>query len=165
MRYTRLAATDRAALLADLRAMPDWIADRVRSSPADRLRARPEPDPASPFVPFSLLEHVWHLADLESDGFGVRIARLRAAVDSSPQLPDFDGGAVAQARNYQSLDVAAGLAAFRAARDANLATLATLSAEEWSRAGVQEGVGPVSLCDLPLLMAEHDAAHRAELTA
>ncbi len=34
---------------------------------------------------------------------------------------------------------------------------------DWERSGVQEGVGPVSLVDLPVLMSQHDAAHRAEI--
>jgi hypothetical protein len=30
---------------------------------------------------------------------------------------------------------------------------------------VQEGFGPVSLCDLPSMMAEHDDSHRREIEA
>ena len=55
--------------------------------------------------------------------------------------------------------------AFREARRANLAAFARLGEAEWSRAGSQEGVGAVSLCDLPAMMAEHDRAHRAEIEA
>lgn len=163
MRYTRLPLEERAALAARLAAMPDWLSERVRTCAPEQLRLRPLADPTAALVPFSLLEHVWHLADLESEGFGERIRRLRAARDGRPLLPDFDGGAVAQARNYQSLEVEPGLTAFRAARSANLAMLATLSADEWSYGGEQQGIGAITLCDLPLLMAEHDAAHRAEL--
>lgn len=164
MRYTRLPREQRSALTARLAAMPDWLSERVRTCAPERLRVRPvAADPTAALVPFSLLEHVWHLADLESEGFGSRIQRLRAATDTRPLLPDFDGAAMAQARNYQSLDVEHGLSAFRAARTANLAVLASLGAPEWAHSGTQEGIGAVTLCDLPLLMAEHDAAHRAEL--
>jgi len=30
---------------------------------------------------------------------------------------------------------------------------------------VHESVGPISLCDLPSMMAEHDASHRLEISA
>jgi hypothetical protein len=29
----------------------------------------------------------------------------------------------------------------------------------------QDGVGPIILCDVPAMMAEHDAAHRVEIRA
>jgi hypothetical protein len=61
--------------------------------------------------------------------------------------------------------LAEGLAAFREARRRNLARLRTLTAAEWPRTGVQEGVGPIALCDVPAMMAEHDAGHRQEITA
>jgi hypothetical protein len=38
-------------------------------------------------------------------------------------------------------------------------------ADQWSRGGTQEGVGRIALCDLPSMMAEHDASHRAEIAA
>jgi hypothetical protein len=33
----------------------------------------------------------------------------------------------------------------------------------WPRAGVQEGVGDVTLAEIPARMAEHDASHREEI--
>jgi hypothetical protein len=105
----------------------------------------------------------WHLADLEREGYGVRIRRLRA--ETAPALPDFDGARLARERNYASRSLAAGLAAFRAARRENLAALRALGGEEWTRGGTQEGVGPIMLCDVPAMMAEHDAGHRDEIRA
>jgi hypothetical protein len=35
----------------------------------------------------------------------------------------------------------------------------------WARPGTQEGVGEMTLCDLPAMMAEHDDAHREEIEA
>jgi hypothetical protein len=110
---------------------------------------------------FSPVEQCWHLADLERDGYAVRIRRLLNEVE--PELPDFDGERVARERNYKSLPLADGLNAFRRARAENLAALGRLTTSEWERRGTQEGVGRVGLCDIPLMMAEHDAAHRAEI--
>jgi hypothetical protein len=36
---------------------------------------------------------------------------------------------------------------------------------DWPRTGSQDGVGPIALCDLPAMMAEHDAGHRQEIDA
>jgi hypothetical protein len=41
--------------------------------------------------------------------------------------------------------------------------LQSLAKEQWNRSGCQEGVGKVALCDIPVMMAEHDAAHREEI--
>jgi hypothetical protein len=109
--------------------------------------------------PFALVEHLWHLADLEREGFGARIARLMAEDD--PFLPDFDGERIAREREYLRKDVASGLAAFAAARAENLARLAVLT--DSSRAGRQEGVGRVTLAEMPRRMLEHDLAHFNEL--
>ena len=43
--------------------------------------------------------------------------------------------------------------------------LRSLDAAQWSRAGTQEGVGRVALCDIPTMMAEHDDSHRAQIAA
>ena len=72
---------------------------------------------------------------------------------------------MARERNYRGKSLAEALAAFRLARAENLAFIASIGSAEWNRDGVQEGVGPVALCDIPVMMSEHDAAHRAEIEA
>lgn len=136
-------------LFADLARMPALVSQVAEAFPDATARARSGS--------FALVEHVWHLADLEREGFGARIARLLAEPD--PLLPDFDGERAARERKYLQLDLAEGLAAFAAARAANVKVLDEISAAQWSRSGRQEGVGPVSLSDLPRLMREHDLAH------
>jgi len=108
---------------------------------------------------FALVEHLWHLADLEREGYGARIERLMGEPD--PFLPDFDGDRIARERDYLRKDVEGALAAFTAARVENLRRLAR--ATDWTRAGRQEGVGPLTLADVPRLMREHDLAHFNEL--
>ena len=46
---------------------------------------------------------MWHLCDLEREGFGVRIRRLRD--ETTPHPPDFDGTRVAQQRDYRALSL------------------------------------------------------------
>jgi hypothetical protein len=149
-----LTATDQNALLERLSVMPMFL-DEAFGGLTGAEAVIPGPDGFSP------VEQCWHLADLERDGYAVRIRRLLNEVE--PALADFDGEQVARERNYKSLSLSEGLEAFRRARAENLATLRRLSAPDWERRGMQEGVGPVGLCDIPLMMAEHDAAHRAEI--
>jgi hypothetical protein len=154
MRYMQLNDADQTTLLERLGAMPTFLDDAFSGlSTADALIEGADS--------FSPVEQCWHLADLECHGYAVRIRRLLNEVE--PELPDFDGARVAQERNYKSLSLADGLQAFRRARADNLAALRRVTASEWERRGTQEGVGPMGLCDIPVMMAEHDAVHRAEI--
>jgi hypothetical protein len=112
---------------------------------------------------FSFVENVWHLADLEREGFGVRIRRILS--EDNPALPDFDGDRVARERDYQLRTVEAGLFAFADARRANLEALRAVSSAEWKRRGMQDRVGTVTLADVPRRMAEHDRSHTTEVAA
>lgn len=155
MKYLRMDGSSQQALLAKLQTMPEYLAARFGElSTEEALR----PGPQNIFSP---VEQCWHLADLEREGFGERMRRLRA--EEKPVLPDFDGETIARERNYRGKSLAEALAAFRRARTENLALIATIDSAEWKRDGVQEGVGPVALCDIPVMMSEHDAAHRAEI--
>lgn len=150
-----MTRTERAGLWSELETMPAFLAERLGSLPAEQATV-PGPDGA-----FSPLEQCWHLADLEREGFAVRIRRLLDEDD--PSLPDFDGARIARERRYTTRSLGEGIRAFREARAHNLAVLHALRGDQWSRGGTQEGVGRIALCDLPHMMAEHDASHRAEI--
>jgi DinB family protein len=150
-----MRAPDLISLLAALETMPAELRSAAERLGEDAARVVP------PGGGFSLLEQAWHLADLEAEGYGVRIARLLR--EDEPALPDFDGARIAAERDYRSKDLAEGIAAFAAARAANLARLRSLAPEAWTRAGSQEGVGPLILRDVPRMMKEHDDSHRAEI--
>jgi len=151
------ARAENEALLGRLAAMPEFLAERFASLAAGEATRRGPDDTFSP------VEQCWHLADLEREGFGVRIQRLLRETD--PFLADFDGARIAQERQYRARSLSEGLRAFQAVRAANLALLRSVGSDEWARSGTQEGVGRVSLSDLPRLMADHDASHRAEIEA
>ncbi|HEX9986018.1 MAG TPA: DinB family protein [Thermoanaerobaculia bacterium] len=110
---------------------------------------------------FSLLEHAWHLADLEEEGYGARIARLLG--EPNPTLPDFRGDAVAAERRYFEQQLAPAVKRFMTARAANVALLRGASAEQLALTGEQEGVGPVTLANVAAMMARHDRDHAAEI--
>jgi hypothetical protein len=151
------AQSGREALFAELTTMADFLTDRLGALSADVARR------GGPQGTFSPVEQCWHLADLEAEGFGARIRLLLS--EQGPLLPDFDGARAARERDYQAKSLAEGLAAFRAARQSNLALLQTVPDADWSRKGVQEGVGEVTLADVPRLMRDHDASHKAEIIA
>jgi DinB family protein len=155
MKYLLMTRPDREVLWSSLETMPAFLEERFASLSTEDAAA------SGPAGAFSPVEHCWHLADLEREGFGERIRRLLA--DADPYLPDFDGARIARERDYKRQSLAEGVAAFRQERAANLALLRSLDATQWSRAGTQEGVGRVALCDLPTMMAEHDESHRAEI--
>jgi hypothetical protein len=157
MKYLLMTRPDREALWRSLDAMPAFLAARFAPLSAEEARV---PGPNDGFSP---VEQCWHLAELEREGFGARIRRL--LTDTDPYLPDFDGARVARERDYRTRSLPQGIEEFRQARAANLALLGSLDAAQWSRAGTQEGVGRVALCDMPLMMAEHDESHRAEIAA
>jgi hypothetical protein len=157
MKYAILNRGEREQMLADLQAMPEFLSRQFASLPSEAA-SRPEPDGG-----FSPVEHCWHLADLEREGYGLRIGRLLNELE--PVLPDFDGGRIAEERQYRTRSLSEAIRTFQEARLANLAALRALSEAEWARSGRQEGFGPVALCDLPAMMAEHDRAHRVEIEA
>ncbi len=72
---------------------------------------------------------------------------------------------MARERSYRTRSLPEGIAAFAAARAANVALLRAVAPELWERSGRQEGVGPVALREIPRMMLEHDAGHREEIAA
>jgi hypothetical protein len=155
MQYMKLTPVERQEALRTLASMKDFLDASFASLTREETRT---PGPEGSFSP---VEQVWHLADLEREGFGERIRRLQA--EEGPSLPDFDGARIAAERSYRSLSFEEGLRAFEAARLANIALFLTLAPEAWTRSGTQDGVGAVTLCDMPELMRQHDEAHRAEI--
>jgi hypothetical protein len=156
VQYMNLTRESQQALLEGLSAMPELLESTFAglSSMEARLGGAEGLSP---------VEQCWHLADLEREGYSVRIRRL--LTEDNPALPDFDGGRIARERNYTSLSLADGIEAFRRARTENIAILRGLTDEAWERRGTQDGVGRIALCDIPAMMAHHDAAHREEIDA
>jgi hypothetical protein len=138
-------------LLDLLERTPALLFEAAGAFDGDRARRSPRG--------FSWLEHVWHLADLEREGYAVRIARLQA--ENRPRLSDFKGDQIARERRYVELDVEAALVGFARARAANV--LALCAVADWTRAGEQDEVGPITLADLPRMMRAHDAGHFIEI--
>lgn len=140
-------------LLETLSRTPELLGRVAEQVPDELVRVRSGP--------FALVEHLWHIGDLEREGFGERIRTLLAEDD--PFLPDFDGERIAHEREYLKLPLAPALAAFAAARDQTVRLLRSVTDDQWARAGRQEGVGIVTLADLPRRIFDHDRAHLNEI--
>jgi DinB superfamily len=154
MSYMLLPPEDQQKTLDRLASMPAFLAERFGALSEDEAKRGIDEVP-------SPVEQIWHLADLEREGFGVRIERLLN--EENAQLPDFDGTEAAQRRNYRAKSLHEGMAAFARARQDNIDALSRVVPAEWMRRGVQQGVGPVALSDMPTMMVAHDASHRKEI--
>ena len=139
----------------DLRTFPSMLRRMLELVPHELLTKRSESGM------FSCVENAWHLADLEEEGYGVRLQRLLN--EPSPSLPDFRGDVIAEERDYQRLPLADALDRFERARAQNLVLIEGASNEDRQRRGEQEGVGPVTFERVVEMMREHDEGHVAEL--
>jgi hypothetical protein len=145
----------RGALMGQLARFP-MILRRVVERVPEELRSR-RPAAGS----FALVEHVWHCADLEEEGFARRIERLLR--ESHPDLPDFRGDEVARQRRYIEQPIGPALGRFQKAREKNRQRLAAVDSGDWLRGGTQERVGEITLHEIPKAMLAHDRAHANEL--
>ena len=110
---------------------------------------------------FAMVEHLCHLADLESEGFGARIDKLLH--EERPEWDEFDGEKIAMERNYLVQDADEALQRFVDARAANVARLRAAAGGDWERRGTHRGMGEVSLRQLAQAMVEHDRAHANDI--
>jgi len=112
---------------------------------------------------FSLHEQVWHLADLEREGFQFRLQALLS--QKFPCLENFDGDEVAKQRHYHSLSLQQAFMIFSETRLKNLWLLSGINHADWMRRGMQNGVGEVCVADVFRAMAAHDLSHIQEIEA
>jgi deoxyribodipyrimidine photolyase len=112
---------------------------------------------------FAMVEHCCHLADLEEEGYGARIALLLER--EHPEWGEFDGDKIAAERNYLEQDGVAALQRFIRARAANVARLRAIREDDWTRRGTHLGMGEVSLEQLVAMMVQHDREHARDIEA
>ena len=128
--------------------------------PAELRRWSPPQWGGTPAERLSPIEHVWHVRDIEIDGYRQRFRRTLS--ETHPVLVDLDGEALARERRYAERDPEQALREFREARDANVALLRALDTEALARTAVFEGI-PVSLRTLVHTLCSHDLQHLAGL--
>ena len=140
---------------------PLQLEAHYRAIPAGYAHWAPASWDGMPSEPFTAIEQVCHVRDVEIEGYHVRFERtLREA---NPFLPDLGSEALAVARNYAAADVATVLADFREARARTVELLAGLDAAQWTRRAVFEDYGPVTVRSLAHYLCSHDQQHLAGL--
>ena len=156
MKSQPLSSKEKSRLFAITAAMPLKIEKLISSLSLEELTKRPESG-------FSLHEHVWHLADLEIEGFKIRLEKILQ--EHRPKLINFDGDKVAADRDYHSLPLMQALKQFSQARLTNLWLLSGVQHADWIRSGYFESTGDIRLVDVFRGMAEHDLDHLNEIEA
>jgi len=134
----------------------EWLPPLLAGLSPARLRERREGCGA-----FSILEHLWHLHDIDDLGYLVRVPRMLE--ETRPELPDVDGERLAAERAYQKRDVEPARTELLEGRRKIVARLRRLGEKQLAREAVLEGTGVVALGDLVLRWRAHDLGHRIEM--
>jgi len=149
------APIDRATLAA-LERFPALLQEYYSAIPTGFENWRPASWHGIPSEPFTPIEQLCHVRDIEIDGYHDRFARTRC--DDAPVLVNIDGEALARERGYASADATKVLQEFRKARVQTLALIDTFSAAELDRRAVFDGA-TITLRGLVHMLCSHDQQH------
>jgi hypothetical protein len=163
------AACDRAKIFASmkntttltaLKGFPRQLEAYYAAIPAGFENWRPDSWVGIPSEPFSPIEQICHVRDVEIEGYQVRF--LRTLQESNPILPDLAGETLARERSYATANAAQTLATFREARARTVALISGLTDVEFARVAEFDG-SPVTLRALVHYLCSHDQQHLAGL--
>jgi hypothetical protein len=147
--------------LAALESFPRALEQHYAAFPDEFVHWAPSSWDGVPSEPFTAIEQICHVRDIEIEGYQVRFRRTLE--EQSPLLASIDSEQVAKQRDYGRADAAQVFAQFRAARADTLAMLRTLSPEDLERTAVFAGYGPVSMRGLIHYLCSHDQQHLSGL--
>src|ERR1700730_15943805 len=130
------------------------LAQLVKGLPASKLRKRPEPDK------WSIAEILAHVGDTEI-AVGWRLRSILA----SPGTPiqGFDQDVWVAVGHYEKRDPLKCIEQFRAAREANLVLLKSLTPEQWKHSGMHSERGDESIERIVTLICGHDINHLEQI--
>ena len=146
--------------LTALREFPNQLEGHYGAIPIDFKAWRPDSWAGIPSEPFSPIEQICHVRDVEIDGYHIRFRRTLE--EENPFLPDLDGETLARERRYASQDAASVFAAFRAARAKTLELISTFTPQQLARPAQFNG-GPATLLSLVHYLCSHDQQHLSGL--
>jgi hypothetical protein len=144
--------------LAALAGFPDQLEAYYSVVPSAYKNWRPQSWDGVPSEPFTPIEQVCHVKDIEIDGYHVRFRRTLE--ESNPVLASLDGEVLAAERSYATADTVAVLAEFRSARNKTVALISNLTPQQLARAAEFEG-NRVTLRGLVHNLCSHDQQHLA----
>ena len=147
--------------LAALEAFPRELEKHYAAFPAQFVHWAPPSWDGVPSEPFTAIEQICHVRDIEIEGYQVRFKRTLQ--EQAPLLPSIDSEAVAKQRDYGRADASQVFAEIRAARATTMALLRGLDDTQLKRPAVFEGYGAVTLRGLVHYLCSHDQQHLSGL--
>jgi DinB superfamily len=147
--------------LSALASFPQQLMAHYAAIPAQFKHWTPASWDGIPSEPFTAIEQICHVRDIEIEGYHVRIQRT--LTELCPTLASIDSVAITQQRPYAQASEVEVLASFSAARQKTLQRIAGLSEEQYQRTAVFEGYGPLTLRSLLHYLCSHDQQHLAGL--
>ena len=147
--------------LAALESFPRALEQHYAAFPAEYAHWAPPTWDGVPSEPFTAIEQICHVRDIEIEGYQVRFRRTLE--EPTPFLASIDSEAVARQREYGREDARAVFAQIHAARAATVAMLRAVPNAAFDRRAVFEGYGPVSLRGLVHYLCSHDQQHLSGL--
>lgn len=147
--------------LRSLATFPGQLDCHYRLIPDSHKSWAPDSWDGVPSEALTAIEQVWHVLDIEVEGYYRRFQRTLAEID--PLLESLDTYALARERRYKERDGAEALAAFRQARSRTIALLSTVQSEQWIRTARFDGYGSVTLRALVHYLCSHDQQHLSGL--
>jgi hypothetical protein len=147
--------------MSALEAFPRALEQHYGAFPAEFVHWAPASWEGVPSEPFTAIEQICHVRDIELEGYQVRFRRTLA--ETSPFLPSIDSETVAKQRDYGRANARQVFADIHAARADTVAMLRGLDPAAFDRPAVLEGYGPVSLRGLVHYLCSHDQQHLSGL--
>jgi hypothetical protein len=144
-----------------LEAFPRALEAHYAAFPARFVNWAPASWEGVPSEPFTAIEQICHVRDIETEGYHLRFQRTLQ--EENPLLAYIDSEAITRDRDYASADPARVFEDFRAARAATLVLLRNLNASQLGRQAEFERYGPVTLRGLVHYLCSHDQQHLAGL--
>lgn len=144
--------------LAALADFPNQLEAYYSLVPNDHKNWRPASWDGVPSEPFTPIEQVCHVKDIEIDGYHVRLRRTLE--EFNPLLVSLDGEMLARDRVYSAADTAVVFAQFRDARAKTIELVRELTPQQLWRTAEFEGY-PVTLRGLVHNLCSHDQQHLA----
>lgn len=132
----------------------DEVTKALQDFPADKLGANAIPGK------WSAREIVHHLADSETTAAG-RIRKL--LVEDNPIIQGYDEAEYARRLKYNERDMAPALEAFRLARLTTQQLFASMTDEDWQRAGTHSESGAYSAETWLTIYAKHAHNHAEQI--
>jgi DinB superfamily len=150
-----------ATTLNALATFPQLLEAHYAAIPTDFKNWAPASWEGVPSEPFTPIEQICHVRDIELDGYHVRFQRTLH--ESNPTLASIDSEILAKERSYATSSASEVFTAFRAARTKTIELISGLSTEQLARTAVFEGYGALSLRSLVHYLCSHDQQHLAGL--